>query len=282
MPTHSKRRKKLSSRARSGQLYYRDELDLIKWRQANGEKWAATLREAVYDGLKYRRLLVGIPDADELDGKGQPMRRKILDLDALNETIQARLDRMEEGFKREALVVRDSAQISGDRASYNPLDATSLRTLVEEMLGPIAGHLHSLHLESEFTFRLAYCLREFVKEYLVRPHIHAPDKKSPVPGRDAVINRSPKQIIVDQQIEFDGMALEALKRIRSGDIFKKHSDRAAQAHGPAAPPAREGESRQRGNPRQLNLDDIASEVDLEFLDYQQNLHGGEVAKESDD
>jgi hypothetical protein len=227
----------LSSRPRSGQLYYRDELDLNEWRRANNENWASSVREAVYDGLKYRRLLTGLPDADELDVKGRPMHRHILDLDALNETIQARLDRIEAGLKKDAPDDRESAQTPSGGPGRGPLDAASLRATVEEMLGPVAEHLHALHLESEFTFRLAYCVREFIKEYLVRPRLTAQGKESPAQGRDALIVRSLDQKIIAEQTEFDGLALEALRRILSGEIYKGPSDSAASFNAPAAPPA---------------------------------------------
>jgi hypothetical protein len=232
--TNKKRRAKLSKTVRSVRLYYRDDQDIFNLSNQTGEDFSIHFREVVYDGLLYRRLLAGIPDTEN----GKPAEAP-MSVSALHESLTDRLGQLEEGL-REMLSTRGSVPPDGmsvepsaaipevrERESARREALAYLLTdpgFFEEMFAPLAEHLHLLRVESEFTFRLAYCIREFTKRYLVRHQLEAqlPSEKRPAPGagQDSNFVKELEALMVAEQIEYDGRAQVALKAIRSGKIHE--------------------------------------------------------------
>jgi hypothetical protein len=185
---------------------------------------AEAIREAVFDGLKFRRLLAGAPDKDEYDKSGRSVKRSDLTLDTLNDAIQARLGGIEETLKMVLPEARGEAGGAGKDAIAQERMADSRPVsdidLFEKFFGPLAEHIHFLRLESEFTFRLTYCVRELVKEFLVREKLLPKVPREQLPSddtqRQAALEKLLAEMVMDEVEVRDWKAQEALRNIRAG------------------------------------------------------------------
>jgi hypothetical protein len=280
MATHKKRRSKLSKTTRAAQFFQKDEVELHQYCLDKKVKLAEAIREAVFDGLKFRRLLAGELDRDELDQSGRPVKLPDLTLDTLNDAIQARLGGIEETLK--AVLPRErgeTGRVGKEAVAQDPM-ATSRPVkdidLFKQFFGSLAEHIYFLRLESEFTFRLTYCIRELVKEFLVRekllPKVPLDQLPAEGPEHRARLEKLLK-VIANNEIKIqDGKAQEALKNIRAGTTPSMSSgDPSDYSSG-----SLKDMTPQRGfNPTQEMLDEIVQEINLDaVLDHLANEEGG--------